>query len=41
MPDHILVDDIIDEMMENIDYIRLSSYVRLIKDLEKSNKTNW
>ena len=35
MPDHILVDDIIDEMMENIDYIRLSSYVSIMKDLEK------
>ena len=35
MPDHILVDDIIDEMMENINYIRLSSYVSIMKDLEK------
>lgn len=35
MPDHILVDDIIDEMMENIDYIRLSSYVSVITDLDK------
>lgn len=35
MPDHVLVDDIIDEMMENIDYIRLSSYVSIMKDLEK------
>ena len=35
MPDHVLVDDIIDEMMENIDYIILSSYVSIMKDLEK------
>ena len=35
MPDHILVDDIIDEMLENLDYIRLSSYISMIKDLEK------
>lgn len=35
MPDHVLVDDIIDEMMENIDYIRLSSYISIMKDLEK------
>ena len=35
MPDHILVDDIIDEMMENINYIRLSSYVSIMKELEK------
>ena len=35
MPDHILLDDIIDEMIENIDYIRLSSYVSIMKDLEK------
>ena len=35
MPDHILLDDIIDEMIENIDYIRLSSYVNVMKDLEK------
>lgn len=36
MPDHILVDDIIEEMMENIDYIRLSSYISIMKDLEKN-----
>ena len=35
MPDHILVDDIIDEMIDNLDYIRLSSYISIIKDLEK------
>ena len=35
MPDHILVDDIIDEMIDNLDYIRLSSYVSIMKDLEK------
>ena len=35
MPDHILLDDIIEEMMENIDYIRLSSYINIIKKLEK------
>lgn len=35
MPDHILVDDIIDEMIDNLDYIRLSSYISIMKDLEK------
>ena len=35
MPDHILVDDIIDEMIDNLDYIRLSSYITIMKDLEK------
>ena len=32
MPDHILVDDIIDEMIDNLDYIRLSSYISIMKD---------
>ena len=35
MPDHILVDDIIDEMIDNLDYIRLSSCISIIKKLEK------
>ena len=38
MPDHILVDDIIDEMIENIDYIRLSSYISVMKDLDKKDR---
>lgn len=40
MPDHILVDDIIDEMIDNLDYIRLTSYISIMKDLEKNKKTN-
>ena len=38
MPDHILVDDIIDEMIENIDYIRLSSCISVMKDLDKKDR---
>ena len=33
--EQIVIDDIIEEMMENIDYIRLSSYISIMKDLEK------
>jgi len=29
MPDHILLDDIIDDMIEDISYIRLNSYLNL------------
>ena len=29
MPDHILLDDIIDDMIDNISYIRLNSYLNL------------
>ena len=29
MPDHILLDDIIDDMIDDISYIRLNSYLNL------------
>ena len=29
MPDHILLDDIIDDMLEEISYIKLNSYLNL------------
>ena len=32
MPDHILLDDIIDDMIDNISYIRLNSYLNLDED---------
>ena len=32
MPDHILLDDIIDDMIDNISYIKLNSYLNLNKD---------
>lgn len=32
MPDHILLDDIIDDMIDDISYIRLNSYLNLDKD---------
>ena len=32
MPNKILVDDIIDEMIDSIDYIKLNTYIELEKD---------
>ena len=32
MPDHILLDDIIDDMIDNISYIKLNSYLNLDED---------
>ena len=32
MPEHILLDDIIDDMIEDISYIRLNSYLNLDDD---------
>ena len=32
MPEHILLDDIIDDMIDNISYIRLNSYLYLDED---------
>ena len=32
MPDYILLDDMIDEMIDNISYIKLNSYLNLDKD---------
>lgn len=32
MPDHILLDDIIDDMIEDITYIKLNSYLNLDGD---------
>ena len=32
MPDHILLDDIIDDMIEDISYIKLNSYLNLDED---------
>lgn len=32
MPDHILLDDIIDDMIDEISYIRLNSYLNLDGD---------
>jgi len=32
MPDHILLDDIIDDMIEDISYIRLNSYLNMDKN---------
>jgi hypothetical protein len=32
MPEHILLDDIIDDMIDNISYIRLNSYLNLDED---------
>lgn len=29
MPDHILLDDIIDDMLEDISYIKINSYLNL------------
>lgn len=29
MPNHILIEDVIDEMLENISYIRLNSYLKV------------
>jgi len=29
MPDHILLDDIIDDMIEDISYIKINSYLNL------------
>lgn len=29
MPDHILLDDIIDDMIDNISYIKINSYLNL------------
>ena len=29
MPNHILVEDIIDEMMESVSYIKLNSYLKV------------
>jgi len=32
MPDHILLDDIIDDMIEDISYIKINSYLNLDGD---------
>lgn len=32
MPDYILLDDIIDEMLDNISYIKLRSYLNIKDD---------
>ena len=32
MPDHILLDDIIDDMIDNISFIKLNSYLNLDKN---------
>ncbi len=32
MPDYILLDDMIDDMIDNISYIKLNSYLNLDKD---------
>ena len=32
MPDHILLDDIIDDMIDNISFIKINSYLNLDKD---------
>ena len=32
MPDHILLDDIIDDMIDDISYIKLNSYLNLDED---------
>ena len=32
MPDHILLDDIIDDMIDEISYIKLSSYLNFGED---------
>lgn len=32
MPNKIIVEDIIDEMINNIDYIKLNTYIELEKD---------
>ena len=32
MPDHILLDDIIDDMLDDISYIKLNSYLNLDED---------
>lgn len=31
MPDHILLDDIIDDMIDNISFIKINSYLNLDK----------
>lgn len=32
MPDYILLDDLIDDMIDNISYIKLNSYLNLKED---------
>lgn len=32
MPDYILLDDIIDEMLDNISYVKLNSYLNIKKE---------
>jgi len=32
MPDYILLDDIIDDMIDNVSYIKLNSYLNLEED---------
>lgn len=32
MPDYVLLDDMIDDMIDNISYIKLNSYLNLDKD---------
>ena len=32
MPDYILLDDIVDEMLDNISYVKLNSYLKMEGD---------
>jgi hypothetical protein len=32
MPDYILLDDIIDEMIDNISFVKLNTYINVEKD---------
>lgn len=38
MPDHILLDDIIDDMIDEISYIKLSSYLNFDDELKNTIK---
>ena len=35
MPDHILLDDIIEEMIENVEIIKINSYLSFFDELSK------
>ena len=40
MPDHILLDDIIDDMIDEISYIKLSSYLNFDDEKKNFRKSN-
>ncbi len=32
MPDYILLDDVVDEMLDNISYVKLNTYLKMDED---------